>query len=170
MGQIEELQGRIATALDRISQGLDLQANTPGDSGDTAELMQALEEERVTTQQLEERNRALNDKIATLEAQLDALQAQMPTEEDIGFPDVMQKFGATIAKLRESNQTARDNNKKLRQSMMVGISEPHLINSGMMQELNSLRSARELDRAELQAILESLEAALGGSQTAEGGM
>ena len=170
MGQIEELQGRIATALDRISQGLDLQANAPGTSGETEALMQALEEERITTQQLEERNKALNDKIAALEAQLSDLQEQMPTEDDIGFPDVIERFGSTIAKARETNKKTRDNNKKLREAILAEANEPHLINSSMMTELNSLRSARELDRAELQAILESLEAALDGSQPAEGGM
>lgn len=97
MGQIEELQGRIATALDRISQGLDLQANTQVDADEVETLQQALDDERITAQQLEERNKALNDKIAALEADLADAQAQASQAADAGFPDVLEQFGATVA-------------------------------------------------------------------------
>ncbi|MEL7011651.1 MAG: hypothetical protein AAFO72_00060 [Pseudomonadota bacterium] len=170
MSQIEELQGRIATALDRISQGLDLQANTPVDTTQIDELKQALEDERVTAQQLEERNKALNEKIATLEGALADAQAQISALQDSGFPDVLERFGTTIAEVRQINQATRDKNKELRDAMEAGISEPHLVNSSMMSELANLRAERELDRSELQAILETLEAALAKPQSAAGGM
>ena len=161
MGQIEELQGRIATALDRISQGLDLQANTQVDVDEVETLQQALEDERVTAQQLEERNKALNDKIAALEADLADAQAQASQAADAGFPDVLEQFGATVAEVRQISQATRDENQTLRDAVAAGTSET---------DLSSLRADRALDRAELQAILETLEAALGGSQPAEGGL
>ena len=161
MGQIEELQGRIATALDRISQGLDLQANTQVDADEVETLQQALEDERVTAQQLEERNKALNDKIAALEADLADAQAQASQAADAGFPDVLEQFGATVAEVRQISQATRDENQTLRDAVAAGTSETDLI---------SLRADRALDRAELQAFLETLEAALGGSQPAEGGL
>ena len=159
----------MATALDRISQGLDLQANTQVDAGDVEELKQALEDERITAQQLEERNKSLNDKIAALEADLAEAQAHVSALRD-NFPDVLEKFGSAIAEVREINEATREKNKSLRDSMAEGINEPHLINSGMMAELNSLRADRTADRIELQAILETLEAALDQSQSVEGGM
>ncbi|MEM9238498.1 MAG: hypothetical protein AAGB07_00865 [Pseudomonadota bacterium] len=170
MGQIEELQGRIATALDRISQGLDLQANTQVDADEVETLQQALEDERITAQQLEERNKALNDKIAALEADLADAQAQASQAADAGFPDVLEQFGATVAEVRQISQATRDENQTLRDAVAAGTSETDLINSSMTTELSSLRADRALDRAELQAILETLEAALGGSQPAEGGL
>ncbi|MEL6120383.1 MAG: hypothetical protein AAFR49_11970 [Pseudomonadota bacterium] len=170
MGQIEELQGRIATALDRISQGLDLQANIQVDADEVETLQQALDDERITAQQLEERNKALNDKIAALEADLADAQAKASQAADAGFPDVLEQFGATIAEVREISQATRDENQTLRDAVAAGTSETDLINSSMTTELSSLRADRALDRAELQAILETLEAALGGSQPVEGGL
>ncbi|MEO0783783.1 MAG: hypothetical protein AAFZ46_18790 [Pseudomonadota bacterium] len=170
MGQIEELQGRIATALDRISQGLDLQANIQVDADEVETLQQALDDERITAQQLEERNKALNDKIAALEADLADAQAKASQAADAGFPDVLEQFGATVAEVREISQATRDENQTLRDAVAAGTSETDLINSSMTTELSSLRADRALDRAELQAILETLEAALGGSQPVEGGL
>ena len=91
MSQIEELQGRIANALDRISQGLDLQANMQADPEAVAALQQALEDERTASQQLEERNKALNERIASLEAQVEALEAQEPAVQDVTVPDVLER-------------------------------------------------------------------------------
>lgn len=168
MSQIEELQGRIANALDRISQGLDLQANTQADPEEMAALQQALEEERIAAQQLEERNKALNERITALEAQVETLAAQEPVVEDITVPDVLERYGSTIAKLRETNQTMRTTNERLREANKARTGEPHLINSGMMAELDSLKAAYDMDRAEMTAILESLEAVLGPTPTATG--
>lgn len=168
MSQIEELQGRIANALDRISQGLDLQANMQADPEEVAALQQALEDERTASQQLEERNKALNERIASLEAQVEALEAQEPAVQDVTVPDVLERYGSTIAKLRETNQTMRATNERLRDANKARTGEPHLINSGMMAELDSLKASYELDRAEMTAILESLEAVLGPSQATMG--
>lgn len=169
MSQIEELQGRIANALDRISQGLDLQANTQADPEEISALQQALEEERTAAQQLEERNKALNERIAALEAEVTTLQAQDTAPQDIQLPDSLHQLGASVAATREANQAVRAANERLREANKTHTGEPHLINSGMMAELDSLKATQDMDRAEMTAILETLEAVLGSSQSAAGG-
>lgn len=168
MSQIEELQGRIANALDRISQGLDLQANTQADPEEMAAIQQALDEERTAAQQLEERNKMLHERITALEAEVAELHAKDTPAQSVAFPDVLEKFGGTIAQMRDTSQRQRDSNERLRDANKARTGEPHLINSGMMAELDSLKAARDLDRAEMTAILETLEAALGPSQSAQG--
>lgn len=166
MSQIEELQGRITAALDRISQGLDLQANTTADPEEMAALQQALDDERTASQQLEERNKTLNDRISELEAEVEALTAQVASAGSVELPDMLEKYGSAIAEAREASEKLRANNEKLREAHTAGSSEPHLINSGMMAELDSLKSMRDLDKAELMAILETLEGVLGASDAA----
>ncbi|MEO0371560.1 MAG: hypothetical protein AAF231_08920 [Pseudomonadota bacterium] len=173
MSQIEELQGRIASALDRISQGLEVQATAQADPEEMAALQQSLEEERSAVQQLEERNKSLNDKIAALEMQVTGLQAEVAASAAaapvaIQLPDMMGQVGATIAQLREANDTVLGSNERLREAHSAGVSEPHLINSGMMAELEGLKAMREMDKAELTAILETLEAVLGGNEGPNG--
>ncbi|MEL7253989.1 MAG: hypothetical protein AAFZ04_07715 [Pseudomonadota bacterium] len=180
MSQIEELQGRIASALDRISQGLEVQATSQVDTAEVDRLQQALNEERSAVEQLEERNKALNDKIAGYEMQINGLKEELSAAQAaanaappaIELPDVMGEVGASIAQLREANASVSASNEKLREAHSAGVSEPHLINSGMMAELEGLKAMREMDKAELTAILETLESVLGsnGSATAQGGV
>ncbi|MEM6586854.1 MAG: hypothetical protein AAF641_00260 [Pseudomonadota bacterium] len=177
MSQIEELQGRIASALDRISQGLEVQATSQSDPQEMEALQQSLEEERSAVQQLEERNKALNDKIAALEMQVTGLKAEVSANSaaapaSIQLPDMMGQVGATIAQLREANETMQGSNQRLREAQSANVSEPHLINSGMMSELEGLKAMREMDKAELTSILETLEAVLGpdDSAAAQGGV
>lgn len=176
MSQIEELQGRIASALDRISQRLEVQATSQADAQEMEELQQSLAEERSAVQQLEERNKALNDKIAALEMQITGLKAEVEaaasaTPPSIQLPDMMGQVGSTIAQLREANESLQGSNERLREAHSANVSEPHLINSGMMAELEGLKAMREMDKAELTSILETLEAVLGpnDSATAQGG-
>lgn len=170
MSQIEELQGRIASALDRISQGLDLQANTQVSVDELTALQQALDAERDAVMQLEERNKTLNDKITSLEGEVSTLSAQVAAASAVEMPDLMTQFGASIADARTANETVRVSNEKLRAANSANVSEPHMINSGMMAELDSLKAMRALDQAELTAILEMLEAALGPDAVAQGGV
>lgn len=170
MSQIEELQGRIASALDRISQGLDAQSVAQADPAEMDALREALDEERSAVQQLEERNRVLNERISALETKVEELSAQDGSTGEGALADAMEAVGTSIAQVRKANTNVRNNNQKLREANASNSSEPHLINSGMMAELDSLKSMRELDQAELTAILEALEAVLGPDTAAQGGV
>ncbi|EEE38712.1 hypothetical protein RKLH11_2556 [Rhodobacteraceae bacterium KLH11] len=80
MSQIEELQRRIITAMERIGSGVDtLREGAPAGAGEDAALRAALEEERVANAQLEERLSALKDRHAQ---EIDALRAQPASDSE----------------------------------------------------------------------------------------
>ncbi len=63
MSQIDELQGRITSALDRIGQGLDGMAADGGAGSEEIEaLRKELEDEKLVGEQLQERLKALSQK------------------------------------------------------------------------------------------------------------
>ena len=75
MSQLDELEGRITAAMERIQAGLGaLSVQDPGAAADS-DLAEALEEERLVTSQLEERLKRIKEKhaeeIAGLQAQLE---------------------------------------------------------------------------------------------------
>lgn len=161
MSQIEELQGRIAAALDRIGQGLD-RVSDAGGGADPAEietLRQELEDERLANEQLKERIKVLKTRREGLEAELEA--ARQESAETIG------KVDSSLQGLREANDKLRDINVKLREANEAGVGEPHLINKAMMAELEALRAARSADRAEAEAVYSELSAAVETAGTAE---
>ncbi|MFN3211218.1 MAG: hypothetical protein ACE369_19935 [Roseovarius sp.] len=152
MSDIEELQQRINAALDRI--GRSLEAGTPAtaDPAELAEVKQALNDEKLANEQLEERVKALRDKRNTLEEELEALREQNA--------QTLSRLDGELQSLRRANQQLRDNNTALREANAAGVGEAHLINKSMMAELESLRASRAADRAETSAILSELTAVL----------
>ncbi len=176
MGQIEELQGRIAAALDRISQGLDLQANTLADPEDIAAMREALDEEKVASEQRKERNKALHARVEQLKERNKALHArveeleaqQSATSPELSSAGDLSGLKDELSDLRSENERMRKINARLRAANEQNVGEPHLINSGVMAELDSLRAARKVDRAEMAAILTALEAAIGSDNEIQG--
>ncbi len=161
MSQIEELQGRIAAALDRISQGMDLQANSNlGDADDGAEveaLRKELEEERVASEQLKERNKVLSERVQELTERLE--------QDDQGelvqtLRGRLEKNKANIERLHELNDNLRDSNANLREANKSRVGEPHLINSSMIAELENHKAMREMEKEALESLLSSLETTL----------
>ncbi len=153
MTEITELQARITAALDRIGVGLDAlsaPAPAPEESAEVARLSEALEEERTANAQLEDRVRTIKAKqdgnLEILAGEVDRLRGLLAAEEQ------------TVAKLARVNAELRANNTALRDAIAHGVAEPHLVNKSMMAELDALRSAREADRAELDAVLGELNA------------
>lgn len=157
MSQIEELQGRIAAALDRIGSGLENSPDAPEDTGEIARLKQELEDEKLASEQLRERVKALREHREKAEAQLE--------EHKAAAEAGLKSFDATLQSLRATNDQLRDNNAKLREAAQAGVVEPHLINKAMMAELEGLRAARSADRAEANALLTELNAAIDGAQS-----
>jgi DNA repair exonuclease SbcCD ATPase subunit len=147
MTEIEELQRRIAAALDRIGHGLEGRAAT-GDADEVAALKQQLEDERLANAQLEERLRKL--KARQEEAQAEAEAARATTAAQLA------KLDKELQSLRKSNQQLRDNNAALREANAQGVGDPHLINKAMMAEIEGLRASRATDRAEADVILSEL--------------
>ena len=146
MSNIEELQRRIATAMDRVAQGLDKIGTAP--AGPDPEMAQALDDERTANAQLRERVRALrtraDEQIATMRAELEENATRVA------------QLDAELQRLRKANQQLTEACAALRDANSEGVGDPHLINRAMLAELDGLRAARASDVAESSAILSAL--------------
>ncbi|MEQ9258333.1 MAG: hypothetical protein RIG84_04470 [Roseovarius sp.] len=148
MSQIEELQDRLASALDRIGKGLEGRQAGGADAGEVAQLRQALDDERLACEQLKERVRAQRARREALEIQVE--EARKEAAEAVA------KLDGDLQSLRAANEQLRENNAKLREACEAGVAEAHLINKSMMAELEGLRATRAADRAEIEALLSEL--------------
>jgi len=149
MSQLDELQSRITAALDRISQGLEEMSAGGGPGAEELDsLKQQLEDEKLASAQLEERLKRMKDKLDEARAELEAAGDGQRAE--------MQKLDNELQSLRRANQHLRENNKALREANAAGVAEPHLINKAMLAELEGLRAARNVDRAEAEAVMAEL--------------
>lgn len=158
MTQIDELERRIAQALDRIAQGVEAldgptaapTAAPGGEDGEDAEaLREALEEERLANAQLEERVRALHDR---QDGQVAGLQEQLGAQRES-----LERLDGELQRLRKANEMLRVTNQEMRAALEENVGEPHLINKAMLAELESIRAARATEAAETRAILDQLE-------------
>ena len=150
MSDISDFERRITAALDRAQQALE--QLSVGEGGDSAALASELEAERVANQQLEERVRAIKEKQETMVAELEA---------EVGsLKDALKARDAEVQTMRGVNDSLRASNAALREANAQGVAEPDLVNSAMVTEVDSLRAAREADRAEIEDILSVLEPAL----------
>lgn len=153
MSDIAELERRITAALDRAGQAMDrLSAGSGGGDGDSASLAAELEAERTANAQLEERVRAIKVKQETMVAGLEADVARL--KEAVAARD------AEVQQIRSVNAELRASNQALREANAQGIGDAHLVNKSMMSELDALRTARDADRAEIDDVLATLDAAL----------
>lgn len=152
MGQIDELEQRISSALDRIGQGLEGVAQSD-ETPASAEVMAELDAERDANAQLEERLKALRERTSAntvqLEQKVERLQAQLTASE------------AQTAKLRGLNDRLQHAVEHLRRQNESMVGDPHLVNKAMMAELEALRSARAGDVAEMDAILSEMKPLVG---------
>ncbi|HHH89312.1 MAG TPA: hypothetical protein ENK45_01965 [Aliiroseovarius sp.] len=151
MSEIAELEGRITAALDRIGQGLDAlgpkadPAVAQAAAQETARLRAALEEEKKTNAQLEERVRAIKEKQEFTVTRL--------TEEVERLRSILERGESDTQGMLRAMSQLRDNNAALRDAVRRGLAEPHLVNKSMMAELEALRAMRAADRTELDAVL-----------------
>ncbi|SLN29291.1 hypothetical protein ROJ8625_01262 [Roseivivax jejudonensis] len=165
MSDIDELQGRIAAALERIGKGVgQLDRPTPppaapeADPAELEDLRAALEDERLANAQLEERVRGIRDK---QERQVAELREQVAASRE-----ALAQLDGELGRLRRANDMLRDTNEELSRAVAENVGEPHLINKAMLAELESIRAARATDKAEGAALLAALEPLL--TEAAEG--
>lgn len=149
MNDIHDTEHRIHAALERIRSGLETTLAQPvADPEELASLREALDHERRSNSELEERLRDLRERqetqIAGLERDLEALGARA------------EAIAAELARLRAVNAQLRENNAALRAANAEGLGDSDLINTALQSELEALRSLREGDRAELDAVLTAL--------------
>lgn len=166
MSDIEDLQRRIIVAMDRIGTGARALSEQAESGGNSAELQQALEDERLASAQLEERLRALkakhDDDIIALRSELDqSTEIEGLRGELDGQAQAMARLDMELQRLRAANDQLRNSNAALREANQAGVGEPHLINKAMLAELEGLRAARATDMAEANAILSKLDPLVG---------
>lgn len=169
MSDIVDLERRIAAALERIGQGIEAlksdarsqaaladaaEAAPAQDEQDVEALRVELDEERTANAQLAERVRVLKDK-----------QESGAKEREETIAGLREQAAATeknLAKLKAANAKLRENNAALREANASGLAQPRLINKSMMEELEALRTTRETDVVEVDAILAELKDVLEG--------
>jgi chromosome segregation ATPase len=167
MSDINTLESRITAALDRIAKGLDAVPIAPAEpqgisaeaEAEIARLTQALEDERTVTAQLEERVKAVKDKLE--ERVADMAQTLEEAQASVTALDT------ELQQLRDVNEKLRESNVALRDANAEGLADPELINAAMMAELESLRAGRNVDVAEMGAVLTQLDAILDQSGNEE---
>jgi hypothetical protein len=165
MSDIQELERRLTAALERIGQAIDAHVpsasvTTPpdADAGEIAALREQLAAERDANAQLTERLRGLKERdqaqITTLQDRADSL-SRLLDEQGIE----VKRMRKTVIQLRESLRA-------MREAQASGLTEPHLINTAMMVELDALRVTRASEALEMDEILAELKPLIGGTQDA----
>lgn len=162
MSEISEYEARITKALERIGRAVAVAEEQASAQSGTAKggiasdemeaelgrLNEALEAERNTNAQLEDRVRAIHDTqkthVGALEDEVETLRRQLMDHD------------AELQKLRRVNTQLRTNNTALRDANIQGIGNPSLVNKALMVQLEALKASREADMVELNAILTDL--------------
>ncbi|MFC6584384.1 hypothetical protein [Sulfitobacter aestuariivivens] len=125
MSNIDELQGRITAAMDRIAQGVDRLGGAS--AGPDPEMVQALEDERTANAQLTARVRALKTKsdveMADMRAQVEESEARMA------------QFDIELQRVRRANQQLIQACADLRAANAEGVGDSDAINQAMLAEL-----------------------------------
>ena len=156
MNEIEELQRRITSALDRVAQGLDNLG--PADTGESEALKQALDDEKTVNAQLTERVRVLGERQKSALAALETRAQEAATR--------MGKLDLDLQRLRRANAQLSSACEALREANEAGVGDAHLINRAMMAELEALRAARTAEVAQADEILAALMPMLDNAPTA----
>lgn len=156
MSDITELEQRIVAALERISTGVDaLGAHehdapqaTEADPAELTRLQTALDDEKTANAQLEERVKAIHEKLEGKLAETEAEVAQLREQA--------QTLEADNAKLRSNNDKLRQVNEELRDANAEGVSDATLINSALAADLEALHALRNSERVEVEQIIAEL--------------
>jgi len=157
VGQLQDLEQRIAAAFARISAGVEAMAGqdaavrvAAGSSGSTIDpnLQAMLDIERVATARLNERLGDLRHQATQTELALQEQVVTLTRHLDAQGLDV-QRLSGIVAQLREDLR-------RLREAAVQGVVDPGLINRAMMAELDALRIARAAETTEMTDILHAL--------------
>lgn len=183
MSEIADLENRLSAALDRIAQGVDqIDASAVPVADDSAateeladriaELEAALDAERREKAALEERVRNLSEAPATPAAatdggDLDALKKAHAEELEYvravsaSEREAWEGLNSRLVRMRRTNKLMRSNAAAMRQAATAKVADPEAINQSLQVELEALQSAHELERAETDVILKTLQPLLG---------
>ncbi|WP_300029517.1 hypothetical protein [uncultured Roseobacter sp.] len=155
MSEIDELQRRILSAMDRVAQGLDgLNAADPAEAD---ALRQELADEKSINAELKER-------IDTLSAQHEKI--LVDAEKKVAGK--MTDLDTQLQKLRRINAQLVEACDALRKANAEGVGDPDLINATMTSELEAIRTMRDAEMAEAGEIIAALTPLLDEAAAAAG--
>lgn len=158
MSEISELERRISAALDQIARDVDQLTVAPAPAEDDAvtpaaadvtHLEQALADERLANQQLEERLKALRLKLD-----------KKDVERDLATRDLraaLAEMDGAMGALRQTSQDLRASVEALRAAQDAGTDGAAAINMALAAELAALKAERAAEAAEGQAILAAID-------------
>jgi hypothetical protein len=158
MSEISELERRISAALDQIARDVDQLTVAPAQAEDDAvtpaaadvtHLEQALADERLANQQLEERLKALRLKLD-----------KKDVERDLATRDLraaLAEMDGAMSALRQTSQDLRASVEALRAAQGAGTDGAAAINMALAAELAALKAERAAEAAEGQAILAAID-------------
>lgn len=158
MSEISELERRISAALDQIARDVDQLTVAPAPAEDDAvtpaaadvtHLEQALADERLANQQLEERLKALRLKLD-----------KKDVERDLATRDLraaLAEMDGAMSALRQTSQDLRASVEALRAAQGAGTDGAAAINMALAAELAALKAERAAEAAEGQAILAAID-------------
>jgi len=158
MSDISEFERRISAALDQIARNVDVLSARPAEAdGDSSEdlgaeraaLEQALSDEKLANQQLEERLKALRLKLDKKDAEAELAHADLKA--------ALAEMDGALRAMRESCEQLRASNTELREAHEAGISDGTAVNKGLAAELAALKADRQAEAAEAVAIAAALE-------------
>lgn len=144
MTDIGALERRIAAAFDRIARRIE---QTPeGDDGEALRTALAAEAARRGAAE------------AALEElrQTGGAEAAQAGAERQRLTEALDAAGEEAARLRLANDRLRASNRALREANAASLADPELVDHSIRTELEALRTVRDADRAELDAILAAL--------------
>lgn len=154
MGDIEELQRRITSALDKVAAALPELSAASASADDAAQ--QALEDERTANAQLQERVRSLR---AKADAESESLRGQIADHDA-----QVAKLDTALSQVRKSNDALRKACEALQNANAEGVGDAEAINAAMKAELEALRAARAADVAEADMILASMQTLMASTE------
>lgn len=188
MNEIDELERRIAYAIERIAKGVEAldkaaaapplpdpvvvdmpmrpQADAPSPEPVPAPQDNSAEIEALRAELEEEKlaNAQLEERVRVLKRRQEVQAANLLTEQATTREKLM-VLDQELTRLRKANDQLQASNDALRSANESGLSEPHLVNKAMMTELEAMRAARQADRAEAEAIKAALMPLLSDAPT-----
>ncbi|SHG38029.1 hypothetical protein [Cognatishimia maritima] len=179
MSEIADLENRLSAALDRIARGMD--AVVAGDQGaETDEALADRVEELESELEAERSARALlEDQIQTLsgaaaannsaadKAEVEALKKAHAEELETlraahaAERDAWEGLNSRLVRMRRTTKLMRSSAAAMRQAATAKLSDPEAINQSLAAELEALQAEHELERAETDVILKTLQPLLG---------
>ncbi|NVO23607.1 hypothetical protein HJ526_05865 [Donghicola sp. C2-DW-16] len=152
MTEIEELQRRIVSALDRIGQGVQMVAAAPSAGGLPEGAMSKVDAD---TMKLELRAALAHSE--ALQDKLDAVQDKLTKAEPEITTSLVAELEEQIASLKAANAELVAANTALREAN--GAASAETVDQGMAAELTALRAERAAEATEMKALLAVVEGA-----------